>query len=458
MLIYRNNEKFILIIMLLLLSFLFLIVSGSKHDKRSASSTQAMTKSQKARIARRRAMSSSVKSFEERDQNCFRLSEKDILIAVDIQKCFIPQGTIPRLNESWKKRQEAKFVQKNSANIMNAIEKLDESLTRLNIFSFFPALKAIPTEQDFKEIYEPVMPFSGSLQLPSATNFIIDNANLAIRAAESVKSHIFYSLDFHPSNHCSFQSSNGSSQSQPKVDCQDEASKTKDNKKWHPHCIRGREDSWIFPGLTISTTSKTRFIKKGIFSHLDSYSALGGYVSNLEPNKDSQFLIADRMSELHDLVLPDPKGSTKPTPTFKTFLENHDKNARIIVMGLATDISVAHTAIEASNIKDKSGNKFKGVYVIENASGEHDKEATKNFYKEWTSKKDSSKPQLVTLRNTRTGIKLCHVSSNKIDELILPIQSVSTVPVTNASSTVTSSVTTTGNGGNITSNSSNSSS
>ncbi|WP_024821994.1 MULTISPECIES: bifunctional nicotinamidase/pyrazinamidase [Aminobacterium] len=138
------------------------------------------------------------------------------------------------------------------------------------------ALIVVDVQQDFCE--------GGSLAVRGA-NSIISVINSLVQLAQNRKIPVFFSRDWHPSDHISFKKQGG---------------------LWPPHCVQEEKGAAFHPGLIVPDTAF--IIDKGTCCEKDAYSAFEG---------------TDLLEKLHAQSI-----------------------RRIFVCGLATDYCVKSTALD----------------------------------------------------------------------------------------------------------------
>eukprot|EP00048_Salpingoeca_helianthica_P022843 m.20685 g.20685 ORF g.20685 m.20685 type:complete len:318 (+) comp7907_c0_seq1:45-998(+) len=193
----------------------------------------------------------------------------------------------------------------------------------------------------------------GKLGAPGSSQ-IIDVINKWIAAFQASRGHVLASIDWHQPNHCSF-CRNGTAQSNPahfhpegslcgpigeasNIDhrgrCIDPASTYDFTRgqlmQWPDHCLAGSFGARFHPYLNIPSSAIV--LKKGIFPHLDSYSAFDGRVS-VQP---APFDTTDTPASL----------STQPD---LSAILNKLSIRRLFVVGIAADYCVMHSILDALN-------------------------------------------------------------------------------------------------------------
>jgi len=92
----------------------------------------------------------------------------------------------------------------------------------------------------------------GALGVPAGDE-VVEPLNRAIRAFERARLPVFYSRDWHPPEHCSFEAQGG---------------------PWPPHCVAGTAGAGFAPGLRLPLDPLV--ISKATTRNRDAYSAFQG--------------------------------------------------------------------------------------------------------------------------------------------------------------------------------------
>ncbi|KAA8647369.1 hypothetical protein EYZ11_008543 [Aspergillus tanneri] len=149
--------------------------------------------------------------------------------------------------------------------------------------------------------------------------------------------------DYHPSNHISFAHNHPGPNNRPfesVVDMVNPApgkqNETKPQRLWPAHCVQGTKGVDIIP--EIDTSSIDLYVKKGMHSQVEMYSAFADAFGNNDPAVTCKSVDADLASYLTE------KGISA-----------------VFVVGLAGDFCVKHTAIGAAKVGFRS-------YVLEDAT------------------------------------------------------------------------------------------
>lgn len=111
-----------------------------------------------------------------------------------------------------------------------------------------PALIVVDAQNDFCE--------NGALPVNGAEEAILE-INKLIKAAEAKKIPIFYSRDWHPKDHCSFEKNGG---------------------KWPVHCVQNSIGSEFHNNLYLSKNAK--IVNKANNASEECYSAISGRLTN----------------------------------------------------------------------------------------------------------------------------------------------------------------------------------
>ena len=143
---------------------------------------------------------------------------------------------------------------------------------------------------------------AGSLAV-SNTGEIIQNINCMIQSFSSKKLPVFFSLDWHAQDHCSFSPTgtfNGplvNGTTTPEHLCEDPRTRQDFNNpnlgvmQWPKHCVQQTFGSRFYPYLKVPQNAKV--IKKGSVENLDAYSAFNGYLSKQSFPFDTQDTACD---------------------------------------------------------------------------------------------------------------------------------------------------------------------
>jgi len=181
----------------------------------------------------------------------------------------------------------------------------------------------------------------GSLGVAQAID-IVSHINPLIDIFEAAKGTIIYSLDWHPSGHCSHDPSNqrqGVDVNTPGI-CRDDKSIKLLNEgklnRWPIHCVQNTWGAQFDPHLKISTTEGSFVIKKGFWQFFDSYSAFGGRLSKFNPANDAVIVDADANWE-------DMTQAVKSLPV----VLKQRKITRLFIVGIATDFCVNDSVEDA---------------------------------------------------------------------------------------------------------------
>jgi nicotinamidase/pyrazinamidase len=189
----------------------------------------------------------------------------------------------------------------------------------------------------------------GSLAVLEAEN-IVSHINPLIDTFEAAKGTIIYSLDWHPTGHCSFSPKNEPEPVTPSTPgiCRDDKStrlvnekgeKTETNMlRWPVHCVQGTWGAQFDPHLKISTSGSSYVVKKGFWDDYDSYSAFGGRMSKFSPSSPSDVAIVDADANWENMKI-----ATKRV----TDILKEKKIQRLFIVGIATDFCVASSIEDA---------------------------------------------------------------------------------------------------------------
>jgi len=166
------------------------------------------------------------------------------------------------------------------------------------------------------------------------------------------RSHIFASLDWHPSNSCSFCSRDAicapyglnecGSSGTMSTECPESMAQrcldpvsvndydvAQDYAQWPIHCVQGNWSALFDASLVIPANATV--VKKGFMVHNDSYSAFGGRLSVSEWPFDSG-------GDTEELLINQPD--------LKSLLEDR-QITRLFVSGIAVDYCVKNTILDA---------------------------------------------------------------------------------------------------------------
>lgn len=192
----------------------------------------------------------------------------------------------------------------------------------------------------------------GSLKVDSSKD-ITSHINKLVEVFEK-NGNVIYSLDWHPSDHCSFDSSNNPAKV-TKGDstgiCRDETSLKAYNDgklmRWPNHCVQGNFGAQLDPNLRIAPNGIA--IKKGFWKDFDSYSAFGGLASSTQL-PESSWTIED-MTKADRLLV-------------NVLMEK--KIERVFIVGIATEYCVKHSVEDA--VKEAMGTAgIKAIVVVQEA-------------------------------------------------------------------------------------------
>ncbi|OJJ46973.1 hypothetical protein ASPZODRAFT_131889 [Penicilliopsis zonata CBS 506.65] len=149
--------------------------------------------------------------------------------------------------------------------------------------------------------------------------------------------------DYHPVDHISFASNHPVPNNQPFVSVIEmknpapgKGAETRLQQLWPAHCIAGTSGASVIPEL--DTSKIDLYVKKGMHSGVEMYSAFADNFGNLDPTVNAKSVDVDLASHLVE------KGVTD-----------------VFVVGLAGDYCVKYTAIDAAKAGFKS-------WVIEEAT------------------------------------------------------------------------------------------
>jgi len=205
---------------------------------------------------------------------------------------------------------------------------------------------------------------AGSLAVAN-TDEIIDPINKVVKAFEDKDLPTFFSLDWHPANHCSF-CRNGTAISNPlyykkeggfcgplnnhsenngfiglEKRCQDTRSKQDFENtalgmmQWPDHSEACQYGSRFYPYLYVPKTAQV--IRKGFEASMDAFSAFEGVMSEQEFPFDTCGIEGNVLIE------------NEANQTLQMLLEE-TKSQRLFIVGIATDYTVKWSAIDAMNI------------------------------------------------------------------------------------------------------------
>jgi len=223
---------------------------------------------------------------------------------------------------------------------------------------------------------------AGSLGVSDAKD-IVSHINPLIETFEAAKGTIIYSLDWHPSDHCSHVTPRNFAPvpiNTPGI-CRDDESIRLLNEgklnRWPPHCIQGEWGAQFDPHLKISTAPSSFIVKKGFWRDFDSYSAFGGRLSKFATANDA--IIVDADANWEDM--------TQATKRLTDVLKER-KIQRLFVVGIATNYCVKYSLkdalvaeyIEIPNLAIATIKEAVAA-VGENAAAE-----TKSLFSEWQGK------------------------------------------------------------------------
>ncbi|KAL2216603.1 putative isochorismatase family hydrolase [Thermoascus aurantiacus ATCC 26904] len=142
--------------------------------------------------------------------------------------------------------------------------------------------------------------------------------------------------DWHPPDHISFASNHPAPNNRPFesfIDMKNPApgkeSETKRQRLWPVHCVAGTHGASIIP--EIDTDKIDLYVKKGMDSRVEMYSAFGDAFGNIDPSVTAKSVDVDLKAALAE------KGVTD-----------------VFVVGLASDYCVKFTAIDAVKAGFKS--------------------------------------------------------------------------------------------------------
>jgi len=274
------------------------------------------------------------------DLECVKVTSTDALIIIDVQNDFMPERPYTVTSP----RHEPPTDQKNGAN-----------------------LKA------------------GSLAVAEAKD-IVSHINPLIDVFEAAKGTIIYSLDWHPTGHCSHadpptEAFKLVTSSTPNICRDDESTRLLNESKlirWPVHCVQGTWGAQFDPHLKISTSPSTFIIKKGFWPHFDSYSAFGGRLSTAT---DMKVVDSDANWEVMET-----QGTKRLTDILK-----EKKIQRAIVVGIATNYCVKYTLKDGmvAEFNEIPGLALATVKEALGSAGATEAEATadrKALFTEWPGK------------------------------------------------------------------------
>ncbi|KAE8360486.1 Isochorismatase-like protein [Aspergillus caelatus] len=198
-------------------------------------------------------------------------------------------------------------------------------------------MKAALLVVDMQEDFCPpngVLPVQEGRAIAPIINELLAHRGFAVRVATQ---------DYHPADHISFANSHPPPNNHPfesvitvNNPAPGKGHETKPQNLWPAHCVGETRGAEIIP--EIHTSNIDLYVKKGMHSQVEMYSAFADAFGNVDPSITAQSVDADLQDFLSN------KGVTD-----------------VFVVGLAGDYCVKHTAIDAARVGFKS-------YVVENAT------------------------------------------------------------------------------------------
>ncbi|KAE8373528.1 Isochorismatase-like protein [Aspergillus bertholletiae] len=198
-------------------------------------------------------------------------------------------------------------------------------------------MKAALLVVDMQEDFCPpngALPVQEGRAIAPIINSLLAHPGFAVRVATQ---------DYHPAGHISFANSHPPPNNRPfesvinvNNPAPGKGHETKSQNLWPVHCVGETEGAEIIP--EIDTGNIDLYVKKGMHSQVEMYSAFADAFGNVDPSVTSQSVDADLKGFLVR------KGITD-----------------VFVVGLAGDYCVKHTAIDAAKVGFVS-------YVVEDAT------------------------------------------------------------------------------------------